>query len=185
MDGIEGKIAKDMLKPASGVVDALLSAKIEKLKSWANNKDLESSIKDEKLQLVFESYVSRIIKRCSFLSTIVFPQRKIPLEVVYEKINLGGIQDVWTFEDETENCIIDIEEQGKCYLIIDNAGMGKSTYSKHFALTLLNNSEYIPILFDLAEFDSQLSLVDNLACSFDDIDSKFNRDMFKKLIVKG
>lgn len=185
MDGLEGKIAKDMLKPASGLVDALLSAKVEKLKAWAQKKELLKDMKEDKLEAILEKYISRIVKRSSELSTIVFPQRKISINTVYEPINLGKIDDEWGFEGGVENYSISLDEQEKCYLIIDKAGMGKSTYSKHLALNLLNDSNFIPILFELSEYDSQLSLIDNVVTSFDDIDSIFNRELFKKLIVEG
>jgi predicted NACHT family NTPase len=185
MDGIESKIAKDMLKPASGLVDALLSAKIEKLRTWAHKKELLKNMKEDKLQIILEKYILRVLKRSSELSTIVFPQRKILLETVYEPIHLGKGEDDWIFESDSTNYSIDPNSKEKSYLIVDKAGMGKSTYSKNLSLKLLNDSDFIPILFELSEYDSQLSLIENLATSFDDIDSIFNRDLFKKLIVEG
>lgn len=185
MDGIESKIAKDMLKPASGLVDALLSAKIEKLKAWAHRKELLKNMKEDKLQVILEKYILRVLKRSSELSTIVFPQSKILLETVYEPIHLGKGDDDWLFEVDATNYSIDSNKQEKSYLIVDKAGMGKSTYSKYLSLKLLKDSDFIPILFELSEYDSQMSLIENLATSFDDIDSVFNRDLFRKLIVEG
>ncbi|CAB5708674.1 Predicted NTPase (NACHT family) [Aeromonas hydrophila] len=185
MDGIELKMAKDILKPASGFIDALLSAKIEKVKSWAHKKELLNDMKEDKLQVILEKYISRILSRASELSTIVFPQKKIPLETVYEPLHLGSVGNEWSFNIENNDYHIDLKQYGKCYLIVDRAGMGKSTYSKNLALSLLKNSEFIPILFDLSEYDSQLSLIDNIIISFDEIDSRFSRELFKKLIVDG
>lgn len=87
MDGIEANIAKKMLKPATGFVEAILDPKIEKVRKWSENRELKKFLNNnEKLFELLENYIERMIRRASFISTIVFPQQKIPLQKVYVPI---------------------------------------------------------------------------------------------------
>jgi hypothetical protein len=185
MNGLETKMTVDALKPASGLIDALLAPKVERLKKWAQDRDLETYLKnDGKLTDLLEDYIIRLFKRASEISTLVFPQEKIPLAALYEPVSLtrheraiGGERD--------DKYIIDLSHQGQCLFIIDDAGMGKSTFAKYLCTKIFEKTDQVPILFDLADYSKDKNLIDNLAHELDDIDRGFDRQLFKKLILKG
>ncbi|AXA90187.1 NACHT domain-containing NTPase [Massilia sp. YMA4] len=185
MTGLETKMAVDVLKPASGFIDALLAPKIAKVRKWATEKDLESYFEGvDKLTLLLERYVERVINRASWISTLVFPQEKVPLGRLYEPVVLvrregaNGLRGRDVYE-------LDLSAESLSVLIIDEAGMGKSTYAKHLCIEVCAKSDRIPILFDLASYESDKTLIENLAKDFDEIDYDFDRPLFRKLIVKG
>lgn len=185
MTGLEAKMAVDVLKPASGLIDALLGPKIAKVRKWANEKDLEAHFKNgEKLGSLLERYIERTITRVSFLSTLVFPQEKVSLEILYEPVSLIR-KDGVNGRSSEEIYQLDLNLKGLCALIVDEAGMGKSTYAKHLCIEIFQRTEKVPILFDLADYEKDKSLVENLAKDFDEIDCNFDRQLFKMLLVKG
>ena len=186
MDLIESQILKQATKPASGIVSALLAPKVERIRSWAIEKELTSLMKDDSLFNLLENYTDRTLNKVAYLSTIVFTQEKVPLASVYEPINCISIgEDFDQKRNINKNFSIDINKQGECYFIIDDAGMGKSTFSKHICLDVFAKSDLIPIYFELSEFDSSKSVVENLATLFDDIDNTFSRALLSKLIITG
>ena len=185
---IESLVARSAVKPISGFVDALLGPKLERIRNWSKNKDLESYLKEGSLAKLLEGYVERTAKSASMLSTIVFPQRKINIHSVYEPVSLGIIKNSGWYEGgdgEGEEFIISPDELGRCYLVVDDAGMGKSTFAKSLCLSIIESSERIPVLFDLSEFDGEKTLLENIANEFDSIDGVFSRELLGKLIVGG
>lgn len=181
MTGVEAVLARGALKPAGTLIDALIGHKIEKIKKWSKDKEIQAHLKNERLTLLLERYITRSTKRASTVSTIVFPQEKIDLTQIYEPMSLISNRSF----DEDTNITIDPNKDGASYLIIDEAGMGKSTYAKSLCLSILKDSNRIPVLFELSEFDETKSLIENIAGLFDEIDEQFNRDLIKKLIVGG
>ncbi|QYG06071.1 NACHT domain-containing NTPase [Janthinobacterium sp. PAMC25594] len=191
MNGFESKLAVkavgEIAKPLGSIFDALLGHKIEGLKKWAIDKDLEKYAADENISSLLKLYVERTLKKVSRLSTIVFPQERIELKKVYENIvayELSSSGD-GVKSNIKRNHEFDFTISGMTYFITDVAGMGKSTFVKNMCLEIFDRSEKVPIFFELSEFDQSLSLIDNLAKNFDDLDKVFNRDLFKKLVAKG
>lgn len=191
MNGLEAKLAikaaGEVAKPLGGIFDALFGHKIEGLKKWAIDKDVERYAADENVSKLLEIYISRTVSKVSNLSTIVFPQSKVAIKDVYEDIVAFEISSPKDFSrgQGHKNHIFDLSVVGATYLITDVAGMGKSTFVKNLCLEILKENVQVPIFFELSEIDPSLSLVDNLAKNFDGLDKIFDRDLFRKLISKG
>lgn len=181
----EALLLKEALKPVSGIVDALIGPKIDRLKKWSKNKDIEAQIESDKLRKLLTEHTKRTIKKVSELSTIVFPQQKINIKDVYTPLKLRAIDNYYSQRNINSSAKINPYAEGKSYLIIDNAGMGKSTYSKALCLFLIEKTQKIPIFFEVLDFNNKLSLVENLAKTLDDLDSQFDRDLFRKILVAG
>ncbi|WP_126403481.1 NACHT domain-containing protein [Ectopseudomonas mendocina] len=177
--------ARTALQPVGTVVSALLGPKIERIKQWAIEKDLAKHLEEKKLSVLLENYLTRITAKISFVSTIVFPQEKIELAVIYEPITLSERSAEWGRSGAGALAQLDIAADGASYLIVDEAGMGKSTYVKSLCLHVLKDSDRIPVLYDLSEYDGSRSLFECIADMFDELDSVFSRELLKKLIVGG
>lgn len=185
MSGIEEKIAFEAIKPAGGFIVALLGPKVEKLKLWVNEKELKGKLDPDKLSKIMEEYLVKLSDRVSEITSIAFPLIKLDIFKAYEPLVLGRLNyDSSTGEDEVELEKL-IDESIKSCLIIDNAGMGKSTFSKFIVASLLFKSERIPLFFELRKIDTAHDLVDNLARELDFPGNTFDRNLFYKLLQLG
>lgn len=141
---------------------------------------------------LFYNYREILKKKISEVNSIVSPERKFCLKELYEPISLKLTSDNSLNYFKNDNNFDKAEfldnvyiEFGKNYFIIDEAGMGKSTFSKSLILRILENSNRIPILLELFEYDKSIPLYENLLSKLDEIDNKFNKDLFNKLIKEG
>ena len=185
MSGLEEKIALEAIKPASGFINALLAPKVEKLRMWANEKELRGQLDPDKISIVMKRYLTKLSYRVSEITTISFPQLKINIFEAYEPIKLGRLY----FHKPSDKNLIElselIDEDVKSCSIIDSAGMGKSTFSKFLVASLLHKSSRIPIFFELRKISQKVGLVENLAKELDFPGNAFDRELFYKLIQLG
>ena len=185
MPGIEEKIAMEAIKPASGFINALLAPKIEKLKSWSNEKELSGQLDPDKLSKVMEEYLTKLSLRVSEITSIAFPLIKLDIFKAYEPLVLGRQHySNSPIENEVELAKL-IDEELKSSLIIDNAGMGKSTFSKFIVASLLYKSKRVPLFFELRKINKEIDLVENLAKELDFPGRVFDRALFYKLLQLG
>jgi hypothetical protein len=181
---IEERIALEAIKPASGFINALLAPKIEKVRKWASEKDLKGKVDSDALALTMERYLTKLSVRVSEITSITFPQLKLDIFKAYEPLYMTYGSH---FGGERKNISTDdlVGSNQTSMIIIDSAGMGKSTFSKYIVARLLHKSDRIPILFDLRKTDPALELIENLASELDLPGDKFNRDVFYKLLGLG
>lgn len=185
MPGIEEKIAMEAIKPASGFIDALLAPKIEKLKLWSNEKELKGQLDPNKLSKVMEEYLTKLSLRVSEITSIAFPLIKLDIFKAYEPLVLGRqLYSISPVENEVELSKLIGEELKSC-LIIDNAGMGKSTFSKFVVASLLYKSKRVPLFFEVRKVNQEIDLVENLAKELDFPGRVFDRALFYKLLQLG
>lgn len=183
--GIEAPLANNLLKPAAGLVDALLGPKIEQVKSWTKEKELTKLLSDGSTHQLLRTYLRRLIEKTSELTTIVFPQEKLRFWDIYEPLGLQSVKKRFTPSEPDGQVELDIHSPGRCYFIVDEAGMGKSTYLKSIALRVISKTDKVPLFFELSGYDHGYSLLENLARSLDELDKPFNRDLFNRLLVSG
>jgi len=181
---MEDELVKMISKPAASVIDAVLSAKIERIRAWSKEKDLNGQLDPDKLSRVFNDYLVRTANKVAYVTSIAFPQSKLSLSDVYEPLLLCVGNDY--FDDASDEIILNDSsvECGLNFLIIDHAGMGKTTYSKHLVSEFLFKSERIPIFIELRVLQDT-DLVDGIANELDGIGSNFSRDLLFKLINLG
>lgn len=121
----EEKLALEAAKPAIGLVSALIGPKIEKLRKWVEGRELKSQLNPDMLSETLDSYLNSLASRVSVISSICFPQKEFSIERAYEPL---FIEEIHTYDDKklsVEKIVNNIE---KSCLIIDSAGMGKSTF---------------------------------------------------------
>lgn len=185
MSGIEEKIIMEAVKPASGFINALLAPKIEKVKSWAQEKELEGRLDEEKLATTLEQYLLKLSNRVSEITSLSFPLKKLNIFEAYEPLILSKA-DSSNFGSHKETPLETILNAYRhSFFIVDGAGMGKSTFSKYVVTQLLYKSDRIPILFELRKAKKELDLIDNLARELDFPGKIFERELFYKLLEVG
>ncbi|MBS9978270.1 NACHT domain-containing protein [Vibrio alginolyticus] len=178
----EEKLALEAAKPAIGLVSALIGPKIEKLRKWVEGRELKSQLNPDMLSETLDSYLNSLASRVSVISSICFPQKEFSIERAYEPL---FIEEIHTYDDKklsVEKIVNNIE---KSCLIIDSAGMGKSTFSKYIISQVLYKSDRIPILFELRKSKQDIELLESIARELDPLGKVFSREIFYELIKEG
>ena len=156
----------------------------------------ESLLKEEKvskdfldlIEVNFSEYLSRSYKKNLYMNTIVFRNSQKTIDELYipltvEKVNIQS-------DEEYEKVVIDefsdnfIPKYNKV-LLIDNAGMGKSTIIKKLYLSTIEKNKGLPILIELRKLKKDISIVDFIISELNGISKSFNKDYILKLIEKG
>lgn len=179
----EEKAALEVIKPVGGLVGALIGPKIEKLKCWAEKRELKNQLDPEALAKILESYLITLSSRTSTISSICFPQKDFSIERAYEPLFL---EEYSNFHSEQRLPISEIVDNlDQSCLIIDSAGMGKSTFSKYLITQILYKSDRIPILFELRRSKPDIDLIESIAKELDPLGKTFSRELFYELVQSG
>lgn len=70
-------------------------------------------------------------------------------------------------------------------LIVDTAGMGKSTLVKYLAVQSINNNTSIPIIVELRKLEKHEDILDYILRQFDSIDKKITKEHFIPMLKRG
>ncbi|MDD2369894.1 MAG: NACHT domain-containing protein [Sulfuricurvum sp.] len=175
--GLEPTLVNAGIKAISPITDVLLNAKFDKLKTWVNEHNLNKQLKDDELNKFFFPYFKRLYKKVSTIQTIVFPQQELDIEEIFEPLFLKDREHLGEVK-----CIkiLDILD-GSSYIIIDDAGMGKSTFAKSLTLTAIREMDLVPIFIELRTLDEK-NLLDTLRNELNSVNTIFNNDVFLKLL---
>lgn len=189
---LEEKVALEVLKPAGGFISALIAPKVEKVRKWAEGRELKSQLDPDILAYILDKYLNTLASRVSVISSICFPQKEFPIENAYEPLFLeehhnGFLEEYHNGFRDSEQISVDsiVNNLSQSCLIVDGAGMGKSTFSKYLTTQILYKSDRIPILFELRKSKSDIDLVESMAKELDPIGKFFSRELFYELIQNG
>lgn len=184
MPTMEEKLFIESAKPAVGFVEALLKPKIEKLEAWAREKNLEKDLEPDRLSKSIESYLTKLSSKSSEITSMAFPQHKLNISDAYEPLHIHerGLNEALNQDVQISRII---ESNKDSFIIVDHAGMGKSTFSKYLVSKILFKSKRIPILFELRRINQDIPLIDNLAKELDLPGEEFSREIFYKLLKLG
>lgn len=184
MSSIDQKIVSEAVKPGLEFINAALSPTVEKVRKWAIEKELKGKLDSDALSLIIERYLIKLSERVKEITSITFPQLKLNIYEAYEPLYM-----VRSSHFDTSKNLITADElvssPSRPIIIVDGAGMGKSTFSKFIVARLLFKSDRIPILFDLRKLDPKLDITDNIATELDFPDEKFDRKLFYRLLKLG
>jgi len=188
--GLEKVALQAGIKTTESVVKLFFASHIESFKSSLREKYLKKQISDNNLEELLETYLSTLHKKCYTLSTIMFPRQAIPLESIYEPLVLTSMTRYHKVEEDySKNIDLLIhDELTKNMLLIDTAGMGKSTVSKYLILRILQNKLHskIPIFVELRKVEKDETLLDYIVREMNPHNRKnFTVEMFIMLMEQG
>lgn len=178
------KIATEALKPFSGVIDALLGPKIQRIKNWAERQDLDSRLGSGVIDVLLDQYMRRLLRRICGITTIVFPQHVLPLTSIYEPLTLRERYRQSEAEEPAPFGVGELEK-GLNYFIVDSAGMGKSTFAKHFVLEILTSTTKIPLFLELRRISEGESLLGKLAAEIDGAKKDVDERLLPLLLLES
>ena len=184
-------LVTESLKPVSAFVDAIIGPSVRRLKVWSERRDLEVRTISEPTAQVFEDYLRRIMKKVSGITTVLAPAQSFPINEIYEPIFLrymhykkGRIYKIPKISSSQENINLHKILESNT-LIIDSAGMGKSTFVKHLALNVLQSTRRMPIFFELRRLGDSDTLISKIMEDIDNNSGILDDRLFLNIIKQG
>lgn len=179
-------IIDDVIKESIATINKqFITPKIE---NWSNNKKVRNCLTN--YSNVLYKYFERSAIKCSLLNTVVPDIEKKSLKAIYLPLTLKS------FHNSDKNDIIILDKYDKeslekynNILILDNAGMGKSTLMKFLFLEVLEKHIGIPFFIELRTLPSDKSIIDYLYDEIEDIKDdtpqKIKKEFLKAIIDNG
>lgn len=161
-------------------VESFVEIKIKPIfKNWG---------KEDSRSIELEECLSEYLLRCygknNIMTTIVFGRLQKTLEDLYIPLTLEEYRN----EDEqwiiNENCY-DILDNYSRILIVDMAGMGKSTIVKYFACQGINLDKSIPIVIELRRLEKNQSILEYIQLQINSLDKNIEIEEIVDILKKG
>lgn len=144
--------------------------------------------KDESRSIELEECLSEYLLRCyaknNIMTTIVFGRLQKTLEDLYIPLTLEEYKNEdkkWIVD---ENCYNILEKYNRV-LIIDTAGMGKSTAVKYFACQGVNLDKSIPIVIELRRLEKNQSILEYIQRQINSLDKNIEVEEIVDILKKG
>jgi len=183
MSGIETAAAGAALSQAKGFVDALAGPFIDRVRRWSLDRELRRQLAPDEIAKVIRRYIDRTLTLAAGIQSVVFPQTALPLADTYEPLLLESVP-IDNRRSQTLSAGELLGERGHA-TIVDQAGMGKSTFSKFLTTRVCAITDKVPILFNLRNYQAGEPLVKALLKEFHEFDRQFGEDLFCALLVNG
>lgn len=135
------------------------------------------------LENIFEQYLERGYKKNSYMKTIVFQNQQKELKDLYVPLNVEMIASRDTIRIDTYKD--DFLPKVKKTILIDTAGMGKSTILKFLYLSAIDNKSGIPVLVELRKLTKTTKLIDIIYEELCELDKAFEKEVMFDLIKRG
>lgn len=178
--------ATDADEIIKNLVKKFLSNKVEEVLGKQKSKRELKSIENK-----FNEYMKRSYKNYIYMNTIVFRNQQKTIDDLYIplKVSKYNVFD-FSYEDDKLYILInsykdDFLPKYKKVLLIDQAGMGKSTIAKYLYLSSINESKGIPILIELRRLSQEKDIIDFIMGEINGISEHFDREGVLKLIERG
>jgi hypothetical protein len=180
LGALGSSVSKEVLKPVGSAAEALTAPWVERLRRWAADRELERRLEDPNLPDAFVSYARRLAHHCAFISTVL-RREPLPLDVVYEPLVLMSRNSEGENVDSTEW----VTREAARTVVVDGAGMGKSTFVRRLIAQTLKDDDFVPVLLELRRIRDGDTLIEALSRQFDEINKPFDRDLLMKLFDVG
>lgn len=136
--------------------------------------------------LAIESLVQTSYERHTYFSTLVFPNQQKRLKDFYLPLTLV----VGTVPNKQELLVIDtypatLLDQKKAVLVVDTAGMGKSTVLKFMFIQAVEQRACIPIFLELRKLSRSVGVFEYLRQKIKMQDGPIEEGMLHQLLASG
>jgi hypothetical protein len=181
--GLELLVTTGVSKTVSAAVESFVKPKLETInKKMSKQKNI--FVINEKIN----KYIEKSCNKCLYMNTIVFKNDQKRIDELY--IPLTVVKNSKMKNDKYEEFLIDKYRDDfiqlyKRVLLVDTAGMGKSTIIKYLYLNALAESKGIPILIELRKLDKDISIVDFIMSEMNGIREHFSKEDVLELIEGG
>ena len=185
-------LVTESLKPVSAFVDAIIGPSVRRLKVWSERRDLKVRTISEPTAQVFEDYLRRILQKVSGVTTVLAPERPFPITAIYEPISLNfviskdRIRPIMAHKRVTGKFGFDFHLVTSFHsVIIDAAGMGKSTFVKYLTLQVIQRTEFIPIFLELRRLSETDTVLSKMIADIDNGAGVLDERLFLQILKQG
>lgn len=136
----------------------------------------------------FEEYLKRSYNKNLYMSTIAFKNQQKTIEDLYIPLTVtkypsaNSKDNIEIYVDRYQENFIPLHKK---VLLVDNAGMGKSTIIKYLYLCCISENKGIPILVELRKLDKDISIIDFIMNEINGIRECFKKEDILNLIDGG
>lgn len=164
-----GKLAAALLRP----IYSRLEGELSKQAQFAIHKVFNS----------YTDYLQQSTERHSYFNSVVFKNEQRKLVDYYQPLTLLGTRSK---RELLINCFPAEEiAQARNVLIVDTAGMGKTTLLKLMFLKCVEEEKAVPIFVELRKLSRKQKLSDYILNLLSDLDGSCKPQLFFKLLSKG
>lgn len=168
-------------KVAKSVSDGLIGKLKTKIAAVATDKSVDIS---HKLFNSFKTYIENSQTRYSYFLTLAIPNEKLLLEDFYLPLTL-----IKKSSEKSEVVVsgfpIDLVEMYKDILVVDTAGMGKSTLLKYLFINATQFDNKIPIFIELRHLSKSKKIIDYIFEELKAIDKDLDKPLVRRLLNSG
>jgi hypothetical protein len=137
----------------------------------------------EKLSARLNQYLVQEAKKLRSIKTIVHPGRKIDLLRIYTPLTVENQADGRTFK--MDDFDIQILRSEKPKVVIDTAGMGKSTLFKYIFLSCIKQDYKIPFLIELRKIGTNQTIEEFIRESISNKKVAFSIEDVNEMLLSG
>lgn len=161
-------------------VKSFVEAKIKPIfTNWGKD-----NLRSVELEDCLSEYLLRCYAKNNIMTTIVFGRLQKTLEDLYIPLTLEEYrnEDIkWVID---ENCYNILDNYSRI-LIVDMAGMGKSTIVKYFACQGVNLDKCIPIVVELRRVEKNQSILEYIQIQINSLDKNIKKEEIVDILKKG
>lgn len=176
--------AKEIATIAAPVTGAIVNAFLKpKLDSLFEILKIKKKLLEHEVINKLTDYLIRAYDRQAYVKTVVFQNNKILLRDLYIPLSVSNPNT------EESVKIIGYAKQllpvHEKVLLVDTAGMGKSTLSRFLFLKCIEEAHGIPVFIELRKLKQGLTIIDIINEDLNRIDEAVDRGFLLKLIEAG
>ncbi|HDR6255497.1 TPA: NACHT domain-containing protein [Bacillus cereus] len=141
----------------------------------------------EELAEKFSSYLEKSYIEYSTIPTIALKEKKTYLHSIYYPLSIKSIESIKSINNVQKFLKYDEEffSQHPKVVILDNAGMGKSTFLKFLFLSAMQQKIQIPIFIELRHLKENHSIIDEICNKINYLSEDFDKEQILELIKDG
>lgn len=135
----------------------------------------------------YEEYLTRTYKKYSILNTLACCNSQMNLKDVYVPLTIVNMSDITRSKKSFKVSAYpdDLLRDFNKLLVIDTAGMGKSTLSKRIYLDVIENGHGIPVFVELRRLSSERTILTEIVEQFSSLKEQINQELLLRFIETG
>lgn len=169
-----------VVKPALQITSRLLKPLIDKVGKIVSNK---SQLICHNFFNAYTAYLTNSFERHSYFTSVVFKNEQKKLDDYYLPLTI--VKHPTNEQAQITQYPKGIFETIKKILIVDTAGMGKTTLLKYLFLCCVREESGIPIYIELRKLSKKISILDFILEQLSDINGKCSEDLLFQLLETG
>jgi hypothetical protein len=133
----------------------------------------------------FRKQMEAVYRKHSFFSSLVFPNKQLALVDFYLPLTLTVEEAGDKREVKVDGFPVELMSEKKHLLIVDQAGMGKSTIMKFMFLSAVDKELGIPVFIELRKLKKGEKILNHIYGQLKDIDGQLDERLVLRLIKTG